>query len=62
MKKTCYGCKALELNICALGYQQKRTYNVKRTDGIENIQPVEDCPKPLSTKKLFKYIKAQKGY
>lgn len=51
MKKTCDKCKALEdggkltvIYRCELGYTQQ--------DGV----PLEDCPKPLSTKKFVELL------
>lgn len=51
MKKTCDKCKALEdrgvfalIYTCELGYAQK--------DGV----PLEECPKPLSTKKFVEIM------
>jgi hypothetical protein len=61
MKKTCVGrlteCKALISRIdgdmaCKLGYKMTSTYN--RNMGVNvNPRPLEDCPKPMTWKKLF---------
>lgn len=57
MKRTCFGCKALETigdfrYYCALQYQFETTYNPKQGT-VKDIKPLEECPKPTSTKKLF---------
>jgi len=63
MKTTCFGCKALD-NVshspcCDLGYNIKTVFNA-RFGRIDTIKPLEDCPKPTSTKKLFTLLVSDK--
>ncbi len=57
MKRSCFGCKALDKNgdntyYCSLHYQNANIYNIK-TGTVREVKPLEECPKPTSTKKLF---------
>lgn len=55
MKKTCYGCRALDGDgiggySCNLKYKVLNAYN--RKTGYISPQPEEDCPKPLTYEQL----------
>lgn len=70
MKKTCYGCKAVEVKgrmdpetwkggeyVCGLGYQVKPTPpNLPQHAGY--IKPLQECPKPTTYATLFELEKA----
>ena len=64
MKRTCYKCRALcdmgrhSHSFCSLGYKIKNTYYTitmsnKSTESFPETIPQEECPKPLTFKKLF---------
>ena len=44
MKKTCSGCRALNLELCDLGYKTEMRYRRNRI--VRELVPLEDCPKP----------------
>jgi len=57
MKKTCFGCKALDQShnysyYCSLNFGIQATYKPK-TGLIDTVKPLEICPKPQTTKELF---------
>ena len=53
MKKTCYGCKALQHypNVyCSLNYKIDVIYKF----GVQiNGKPLQECPKPKTNKRLY---------
>lgn len=51
IKKNCFGCKALSLKSCILGYKIT-TYEILGVHGA-GIKPLEICPKP---KTMEEYI------
>jgi len=61
MKRTCFGCRALDFNgeqkRCDLGYKQiwKPLYNTLRREPI----PAEECPKPRTYDKYFELLNAK---
>jgi len=59
LKKECAGCKAFEGRGCTLHYQTKEYWvDDKVFTGFEvyRQRPLEDCPKPRSTKKLYELL------
>jgi len=62
MKRTCFGCRALDWNgrssRCDLGYKQSKKYHREqlRSEPI----PAEQCPKPLTYGKLLE-LEKEKG-
>lgn len=61
MKKSCLGCKALLSNLCALGYKivydSKEVYVKNKKDIVSFYRPSENCPKPMTNKKLVECVK-----
>lgn len=61
MKRTCEGCKAMEQPgyqrrfCCGLGYPVQNNYVVK-TGSLLASSPLEECEKPLSTKKYVELL------
>jgi hypothetical protein len=54
MKKTCYGCRALSLKTCNLGYKNETL--LINFDGVlinKGLVPLEDCPKPKTYNELL---------
>ena len=65
MKRTCFGCKALESigdyrHYCGLHYQFETIFNPKQGN-IKDIKPLEECPKPKSTKQFFNLLLIKKN-
>ena len=62
MKRTCFGCRALDWNgtqkRCDLGYKQSSKYH-RATLWSEPI-PAEQCPKPRTYGKLMELQEASK--
>jgi hypothetical protein len=57
MKRTCYGCKALEGDHCYLGYKNEKLFkNYSSTD----VKPLEECPKPKTNDKYMEYLRRSK--
>lgn len=59
MKKSCNGCKAFYMDryygTCNLGYKIKNTRitsSISPAMTIPTCTPLEECPKPLTNKKL----------
>ena len=52
MKQTCYGCRALNLDWCNLGYKNSKVYNPRKR--LYEIMPLEYCPKPLTYDKWLR--------
>ena len=57
MKRSCFGCKAFDSvgdhrKMCSLNYQFELIYNPK-TGHLIKAKPLEECPKPLTTKQLI---------
>ena len=44
MKRTCDGCKALDMEKCDLGYKTQKLY--KEHSFLIKVKPLEECPKP----------------
>ena len=59
MKRTCFGCRALDWNgeqmRCDLGYKQSRKY-IRESLRSEPI-PAEQCPKPRTYEELLELLK-----
>lgn len=53
-RRSCGNCKAHEDNSCSLGYQNEERRG-KEGKYIDTV-PLEPCPKPLSTKRLFELL------
>lgn len=55
MKKTCFGCRALDYNgesaRCDLGYKQTKKY--RGTYLYTEPVPTEECPKPRTYDRYF---------
>lgn len=50
-KKSCYGCRALCVAACILGYPVKTVYNEENTYPTP-IPMDSNCPKPLTYRRL----------
>lgn len=61
-KKNCYGCTALSLGICTLGYKIITTYR-ETSIGISYPEeiPQEVCEKPRTIKKFCTLIEERQG-
>lgn len=57
-KKKCGPCKAFESGKCSLGYLFKPIY-FGRMIVVTNGEPLENCPKPLTTKKFVELLNKQ---
>ena len=61
MKKTCFGCRALDFDFrskrCELGYKQTGKYHRKQlwTEPI----PAEQCPKPTTYEAFSKLLEGK---
>lgn len=56
MKKTCYGCKALDGHMCNLNFRNEIIYvNYSAKD----VKPLEECPKPKTIKDFIKHSSNQ---
>lgn len=55
MKRTCRDCKALSVHTyshsCDLGYKTKTSYKDILGFPVGETKPLEECPKPKTTKK-----------
>jgi len=63
MKRTCNGCKALDIDHCSLGYKTKPKFF---DDRIVGRIPLEECEKPMTysyflTLKKHKYERDKGG-
>ena len=58
MKRTCTGCRALDIDFCDLGYKVNQIYH-RRLLYSEAI-PAEECPKPRTYAELMGLCKVSK--
>jgi len=58
-KKSCYGCRALMLERCQLGYAIKM---VLREGGLRSVPvPIHNCPKPRTYDKLGELLREKEA-
>lgn len=59
MKRTCNGCRALDVTFCDLNYRVKRKYH--RAWLYSETIPAEECPKPKTYEKLMELWQVRNG-
>lgn len=55
MRSTCNNCKALNVTACRLGFKTKAMLSATIKDKLENVRPVELCPKPTTNRDYIYY-------
>jgi len=55
LKRTCWGCKALDEDTLKCELKYKNTYEYDKLQILKFVKPIEPCPKPKTFSKLIEY-------